>query len=332
MSMANMTDLLVAEPKPVAEGPLRLTNAAGLSLELSPDGGARRIGFGGVAVNLFMGNGMEPSPANVWLRMHRGAKVEAVPLLGPQSPLRRQASAEGFGASGEWQGMHIEIRLALAEDRPAWCWQVRLENRSREELRADLIFGQDLALASYGTVRLNEYYVSHYLDLSGWEHARCGWVVAARQSLAQVGRHPWAVVGSLRRGVSFATDGLQLHGLAQRMGGLPSGVLNGLPGQRLQHEHAIAAVQDEVVALAPGARWAGGFFVALQADHPRATSAEDLSAVHAALACAGSLELPPSSPAGGNEPPARGTLFATPPMLEGPDLDEAELVRLFRAD
>src|SRR3981189_1872904 len=121
-----MTDIFGSESQPVSSEPLRFTNAAGLSLELNRDGGARRIGFGGVAVNLFMGNGMEPSPANVWLRLHRGAKVEAVPPLGPPAPLRGQASAEDFGASGEWQGMQIEIRLALAEDRPPWCWQVRL--------------------------------------------------------------------------------------------------------------------------------------------------------------------------------------------------------------
>src|SRR3984893_15335676 len=121
MSMANMTDIL------------RLTNAAGLSLELNRDGGVRRIGFGSLAVNLFMGNGMEPSPANVWLRLHRGAKLEAVPLLGPQSPLRRRDSAESFQAPGEWRGVHIELRLVLAEDRPSWCWQVRLENSSQEE-------------------------------------------------------------------------------------------------------------------------------------------------------------------------------------------------------
>src|ERR1700730_15062708 len=121
MSMPNMTDVLEAEPKPVPSDPLLLTNAAGLSLELNRDGGVRRIGFGGLAVNLFMGNGMEPSPANVWLRLHRGAKVERGRLLGPQPPRRAQASAEGYAASGEWQGVHIDLRLALAEDRPAWC-------------------------------------------------------------------------------------------------------------------------------------------------------------------------------------------------------------------
>jgi cellobiose phosphorylase len=310
-----MTDVLEAEP-------LRFANAAGLSLELNRDGGVRRIGFGGLAVNLFMGNGMEPSPANVWLRLHRGARVEAVPLLGPQSPLRRQASTAGFAASGEWQGLSVELRLALAEDRPAWCWQVRLANRSQEEVRADLIFAQDLALASYGAVRLNEYYVSHYLDLSEWPHPRCGWVVAARQNLAQAGRHPWAMVGSLRRGVSFATDFLQLLGS-------PSGLSNGLPGQRLQHEHAMAAIQEEIVTLAPGARWAGGFFVALQADHPRATSASDLSAVDVALSWAASLEMPPSSQ---TAEAGSATLFATAPMLDCRDLDDADLLRLFGAE
>ena len=326
-----MTDVLEAAPKPAPAGPLRLTSAAGLSFLLNGDGGVRRIGFGDLAVNLFMGNGMEPSPANLWLRLHRGAKIEAVPLLGPQSPLQGQATAKRFAASGEWQGLRIQLRLALAKDLPAWCWQVRLDNGSQEELRADLIFGQDLALSSYAALRLNEYYVSHYLDLSAWEHGRCGWVVAARQNLAQGGRHPWAVAGSLRRGVSYATDSLQLHGLAQRLGGLPAGVSNGLPGQRLQHEHAIAAVQDEIATLAPGASWTGGFFVALQADHPLATSAQDLSFVDAALSWAASLEPVPARPLRGNEQRSGGTLFAAAPMLECRDLDEAELLRHFGA-
>ncbi len=308
---------------------LRLRNAAGLSLDLNRDGGVREIRFGGLAVNLFMGNGMEPSPANVWLRLHRGAKIDAVPLLGPQSPLRR-ASAEGFHASGEWQGVQISLRLSLARDRPAWCWQVLLENRSADERRADLIFVQDLALASHAAVRLNEFYVSQYLDLSAWDHARCGWVVAARQNLAQSGRHPWAVAGSLRRGVSYATDGLHFYGLAQRLGGLPIGVSNGLPAQRLQHEHALAAIQDEAVTLAPRARWTGGFVVTLQDHHPLATSAEDLALVDAALSWSASLEPLPSSAGGVHEQPG-GTLFATAPMLECRDLDEAELLRLFGA-
>jgi cellobiose phosphorylase len=50
------------------------------------------------------------------------------------------------------------------------------------------------------------------------------------------------------------------------------------------------------------------------------------------LAWAASLELPPLSPAEEDEQPGGGTLFATAPMLECRDLDEAELDRLLGAE
>jgi cellobiose phosphorylase len=315
------------------EVPVLLANAVGLSLGLDADGGVRRIQRCDDVVNLFLGNGMEPGPANIWLRLRRGESVEAVPLLGPQSPLHALQGA-GFRSHGEWHGLAIALRLVLAEREATWCWQVGIENRSARAQTVDLLHGQDLGLASHAAVRLNEYYVSHYVDLSPLLHARCGWVVAARQNLAQGGRHPWAIVGSLRRATSFATDGLQLFGLAPRMGGMPAGVRDGLLAERLQHEHAMAALQDEAVTLAPGEAWHGGFFVALEPDHPRATSADDLAAVDAALSWAGSLQAPsaPSPPAPGGwgaEARTSSSLFATAPLLECLDLDERELHRLF---
>ncbi len=74
----------------------------------------------------------------------------------------------------------------------------------------DLVYAQDLALAAYGAVRMNEYYVSQYVDYTPLTHARCGHVLAVRQNLSMGGRNPWAVIGSLRRAVSFATDALEL--------------------------------------------------------------------------------------------------------------------------
>jgi cellobiose phosphorylase len=319
-----------------SDAPLHLANAAGLSLELDRNGGVRLVRFGEDVVSLFPGNGIEPGPANLWLRLHRGTGREAAPLLGPRSPLRLRSPGDGtagFSSEGEWQGLGIAVRLDLAEQDATWCWQVRLENRSAEERTFDLLHVQDVALASLGAVRLNEHYVSQYVDLTPLEHPRCGWMVAARQNLAQGGRHPWAVVGSLRRGSSFATDGLQVFGLAQRMGELPTGVRDGLPGERLQHEHAMAAVQDEAVTLAPGATWSGGFFVALEADHPAATSAEDLAAADAALSWADSSSLEPPSvrpePLEGRATSERATLFSEAPFLECLDLDAPELRRLF---
>jgi len=157
--------------------PVRLANAAGLFLELNADGGVRRIQHRDDVVNLFMGNGMEPGPTNVWLRLRRGDRVEAIPLLGPQSPLvvlPLPHRGRGLGRGGEWQGLGIALRLVLAEQEATWCWQVSIENRSSQERTIDLLYGQDIGLASDGAVRLNEYYVSHYIDFSPMEHARCG--------------------------------------------------------------------------------------------------------------------------------------------------------------
>ncbi len=195
-----------------------------------------------------------------------------MPLLGPQSPLRASASrrrGDVSRAAGNGRGSGIALRLVLAEQEATWCWQVRLENRSSQERTVDLLYGQDLALASHGAVRLNEHYVSHYVDFSPLEHARCGWVVAARQNLdagraASLGGGGVAAAGHAPLPPTPCSSSDSLSGWAAS----PPAYETGCPSRRLQHEHAMAAVQDEAVTLAPGAAWAGGFFVALEADHP----------------------------------------------------------------
>jgi hypothetical protein len=80
-----------------------------------------------------------------------------------------------------------------------------------------------LALADYAALRPNEYYLSQYLDHTPLAHPERGPVLAVRQNLSIGGRHPWALLGSLARGASYATDALQLHGLATRTAGSDRG-------------------------------------------------------------------------------------------------------------
>src|SRR6185295_15034258 len=132
---------------------------------------------------------------------------------------------------------HFTVSLVLASAAPAWFWHVALENADTGPVEVDLVYAQDLALANYGAVRMNEYYVSQYVDLSPLVHAQRGVVIAVRQNLAMGARHPWVVVGALGRGVGFATDALDLHGLATRAGGAPAALAAAqLPSRRRQHE------------------------------------------------------------------------------------------------
>jgi cellobiose phosphorylase len=309
--------------------PFEVESPAGLRVQVNQNGSIRRIDHGDIILNLFLGSEVEGGPANLYLRRHR-AVVESIALLGPSSPATLRCDETGFVVDGEWSGIRFRASLVLAASAPAWFWHVRLENVGASAHEVDLVYAQDLALAHYGAVRMNEYYVSQYVDYAPLAHAKCGTVLAVRQNLSMGGRHPWLVLGALGRAASFATDALDLHGLATRAGEAAPGLARGLPGRRRQHEHSMAVLQDARVRLEPGARVARGFFAWFEPDHPEPTSVVDLTLVDRALA------LPEATPptarddrAGDRAAP---TIFSASPVLRTRDLDDQGLARLFGAD
>ena len=197
--------------------PIRLESPSGLTVQVNANGSIRRMDHGDIMLNLFLGNELEGGPANLYLR-RLGESVEAIPLLGPRSPAEVRCDSQGLTLAGTWQDIRFTVSLVLAETAPAWFWHVALENTGDAAATLDLIYAQDLALAHYGAVRLNEYYVSQYLDHTPLAHPERGWVLASRQNQSMGGRNPWCLIGSLGEGVSYATDALQVHGLATRAG------------------------------------------------------------------------------------------------------------------
>ena len=327
-----MTHPPTLDPGPDPMPGRTLSNDSGLRIELLANGAIRRMDCHDVLLNLFPGNEVEGGPANLWLRLHNAHGVDAVPLLGPLSPLSALAlqphAASHHAACGDWRGLRLCLQLRLAASESAWFWHLQVENRSAEAQTLDLLLLQDIGLSPYGATRLNEYYVSHYIDLAALAHARHGWVLGARQNLSVEGRNPWAMVGSLRHGTGYATDGLQVQGLALRTGAPAPGIAQNLPSRRLQHEHALLAIQDEALTLIAGARADLGFFGRVQADHPQATRAADLAWVDATLALP-EASAPALIPAGELGPAPARTLFASAPWLAADDLDEADLDALF---
>ena len=308
-----------------------LSSASELRVQINANGSLRRIDHRDVVVNLFAGNEIEGGPANLYLR-RRDGKPDAIPLLGPSSPARYRIRDDGFAARGEWGGIRFQVTLRLAQSAPAWFWHVALENASDAPLSLDLIHAQDLALADYGAVRQNEYYVSQYLDHTPLAHAERGVVLATRQNQSVGGRHPWVVLGSLHRATSFATDALQFHGIEGRSSTRPAALRDdALPGRRQQHEHAMAVLQDEVVQLEPGARVDRGFFGWLEPDHPEATSAADVAFVDRALALP---EAQPATDIADESEFVAGspTLFSAGPRLACRDLGEDEVADLFGSE
>jgi len=304
-----------------------LDSGSGLTAQVNANGSIRRLSHKGVLLNLFLPSEIEAGPADIYLR-RRSRQPKAIGFLRPSIPKVVRYGDRCMTLEGEWEDIGFCLFFVLAQSAAAWFWRVTLENRGDEDQSLDLIYVQDLALADYPAVRSNEYYVSQYVDHSPLAHPERGVVVASRQNQDVGGRNPWSVIGSLGRGVSFATDALQVHGLSTRAGADPDALTRGLPGARLQHEHSLAAIQDAPLLLAPGQVVERGFFGWFEQDHPDATSLNDLAFVDLALALpeARSAEAPRADEAAASTPPS---LFASAPLLDALELTEMEIVSLF---
>jgi cellobiose phosphorylase len=308
--------------------PTRFESPSGLSVQVNANGSLRRIDHRDIILNLFLGTEIEGGPTNIYLRRHDAA-IESIPLLGPRSPAAVHIDEHGVSIDGEWKQVCFHVALVLAQSTPAWLWHVTLENSGTRAAAVDLIYAQDLALAHYGAVRMNEYYVSQYIDYTPLTHAQRGAVLAVRQNLPMGGRHPWAVIGSLGNAGSFATDALQLHGLATRAGKGPEGLrAAALPGKRLQHEHSMAVIQDALLRLAPQATAQRGFFGWFEADHPTASSPADLAFVDQVLALPEATSVPPRR-GRADVANAPATLFSARPLLDCLDLNDSAIAGAF---
>jgi cellobiose phosphorylase len=306
-----------------------LESPSGLTVQVNANGSIRRMKHRDILLNLFLGNEVEGGPANLYLR-RLGDEAAAVPLLGPRSQSAVRFDERSLTLSGDWRGIRFVASMVLAESAPAWFWHVALENHGDKAETLDLLYVQDLALADYGAVRLNEYYVSQYVDHAPLSHPERGLVLASRQNQSMGGRNPWCAIGSLGRGVSFATDAMQVHGLATRSGRAPAAMTHGLPGTRLQHEHSMAAIQDAQFHLELGERAERGFFGWIEEDHPAASSSGDLAFVDLALALPEALPPSPGQVDEAMRPAA--SLFSSAPLLDALDLTETDIADLFGKD
>jgi cellobiose phosphorylase len=317
---------------PTGLTPVTVTSASGMRAEINANGSLRRFDCASICLNLFIGNEVEGGPTNLYLRRLGGAPAW-VPLLGPLSPTRfvvQPTPRRLFGA-GSWLGIDYTLSLQFAERLPVWFWHLRLTNTTSSAQQFDVTYAQDLALAPYGAVRMNEFYVSQYIDHTPLIDLKRGVLIASRQNAAVDARYPWSLIGSLRHATSYATDARQWYGFAARSGDAPIGVLADLPATRLQHEHSMVVLRDAPLHVESGGSAGTAFFGLFVPDHPEATSLADLQRVGdvvslpEALSAADAVERHATS----SPTSTSATLFTHAPVLNGLELDAAALTQLF---
>jgi cellobiose phosphorylase len=284
-----------------------------------------RFDVAGLSMILYPASPLEAGLTGLYLRPGvTGA--DPIPLLGPESVGTTALAGDAIVRRGRHGGLDWSVEFSFGPDGHDWRWQVALHNSSGNTLACDLVATQDFALAPYAAVRTNEYYVSQYLDLSPISDPEFGNAIAVRQNMPG-DRQPWAVLGCLGRGTSWATDALQLRKLRNRR---PVLDVSHLPSTRLQHEHTLAALASDELSIGPGETVLAGFFGAFVDDHPDATGPADADLVRRVRGASSErarVEASASDPATVADAPT-GHIFGSPTAPASP-LSDAIAERWF---
>lgn len=304
--------------RPVPPSPSEVTDVTNppIRAEFTESGGLARLDVGDLSLLQYPASELEPGPHQVWLRRRSPSGHQAHGLLGPAGGGVVARTERGLVL----RGSVFDVEWVLWWDEPSgggrFGWGLNVVNQGDSDVELDAVWTVDVALTPWEELRRNEFYVSQYLDLTPIQQGD-QLMVAVRQNMPGTA-NPWLALGATRQVSGWCTDALQVR--AERPGTGPD-LASDLPSKRLQHEHTLAGLQTEPWTLAPGGAGDVGFRAIFVADHPAASSDDDVARVRP-LFSDGWAEAPPAA---GEAVPTVPTAFSPASFAHGEDLDESDL-------
>ncbi|MGG3280780.1 GH36-type glycosyl hydrolase domain-containing protein [Paenibacillus solani] len=238
-----------------------------LTFSFLPSGDLYQATYSTTMINQLLSNPIDGALSNLFLRIHTGSGIEAVPMLGVHSGSVVTYADNRMLWEGRFKGVDYKVRFTPT-DVGAWFWDVELQGKGIE---ADVVYGQDIGIAHPGAVRSNEAYLSQYIDHAVFQQEDRGYVVCSRQNQPQGGAFPYLQQGALTSAVGYATDGFQFFGLSYKETNQAEGLFKeSLPNEVYQYEFAYTALQSPRVMLNGSARFV--FYGLFKEDHPEAVT------------------------------------------------------------
>lgn len=198
-----------------------------------------------ILINQRLGNAMDGSINNIYLRVYENGVKRAMPLLGIKSNSTFSYGENKVSWCGEELGVKYKVTFTLADEN-IWFWSVELEGNNKI---VDIIYGQDISISSKGATLTNELYMSQYLDNKILE-GEYGVVVGSRQNQSQGGLFPYLQQGSLNTEIEkFSTDAMQFFGKEYRLTNTPIALENDLENRNYQFELSYTALQTKKISL-----------------------------------------------------------------------------------
>ncbi|KWX77444.1 GH36-type glycosyl hydrolase domain-containing protein [Paenibacillus jilunlii] len=232
--------------------------------------------FGGkMMINQLLASSVDGAPGNLYARLHLADGIQAFPLLGVKSASRFRQDGGRLLWQGEiaadqaGTGLENAIRYQVVfsmADNGVWFWDVAIDGAG---VPLDVIYTQDVGIASPGAVTSNEAYLSQYIDHTVFEDKAKGYVVCSRQNQPQDGKFPYLQQGLLSGAAGYSTDGFQFFGLSYKETNEPEALSQAkLANEVYQYEFAFTALQSPQVQLEGQARFT--FYGLFREDHPAA--------------------------------------------------------------
>ncbi|MFC2149348.1 GH36-type glycosyl hydrolase domain-containing protein [Candidatus Auribacterota bacterium] len=256
-----------------------IANKGGLEFEFFvSNGSVRRLGLKDVMVNLYMGHPLQGSISNIYLRVIDGEKVRYTSLTGPESPSTFAFGKNSVIWKGTVSGISYEVIFTLSQKTDMWFYVVKLSNESGSKTACDVVYLQDKGISHEANTRVNENYVSQYIDQKIFNTPKYGYVIAGRKNHPYKSHCAWILEGCMDGNESCLTDGLQFFGLSYKETNNPEALLlKEWKSEVIQDEFSITAFKSKKYVLEPGQKQELRYFGYVKEDHKEATSEKDLA-------------------------------------------------------
>jgi cellobiose phosphorylase len=254
---------------------MNIKNTSGLSFDFLENGSVKSIEVNPIRISLKLASLFSKSGSNLFLRK-RTDQMTYKALIGPESNSSFTTKGESFFTKGSWDGIDYICKLQLSEKSLSWRWQVEITNNTGVTCELDVIQLQDVGMKPITESLINEYYVSQYLERLILEDTQYGSVVCCRQNTRESVGNPWLIMACENTASSASTDGMQFLGKTFRETSIPEGLLAEKLGGEYSGESSMVAIQEKPFSLTHGETHISVFVASYLADHPKATSAEDL--------------------------------------------------------
>lgn len=218
---------------------------AGTRIEFIPTGDIYQILKNDIMINQYLGNNIDGSLNNIYIRIYKNNGMKVIPLLGKDSKSRFYVSKEEAMWIGKTENIGYKVRFKLQEDE-VYFYEISLDGNGEE---VDIIYGQDISLAGKESTLTNELYISQYLEhkiLKG----NYGYVVSSKQNQEQDHKFPYIQQGSIDTEIiGYSTDAMQFFKKEYKKTNMPEILKGDLLNFNYQFEMAYIALQTKKIRV-----------------------------------------------------------------------------------